>query len=339
VVGGTSVRVSVSKSGRSFSVAPAESVLDAGLRAGLNLPHGCRGGNCGACRARLLRGTVHYPHGRPLGLSDAEVEDGLILLCQARPLDDLSLETFDVSMAEDARIKRLPCRIERTVAWSHDVLGLFLRLPAAEAFPFAPGQYLDVILPGGRRRSFSIACPPHDAPLLELHVRRVPGGEWTEPLFTEPERRRLLSIEGPLGSFVYRVGSVAPLLLVGGGTGLAPLKSILRHVIDNDSTREVTLYWGVRGERDLYAHLELEDLARRAPGFRYCAVLSEADAAWTGRRGWVHDAVLEDMRSLDGYDIYAAGPPAMIEAVRQTFPARGADERRLFFEAFDWSGV
>ena len=213
------MRVSLAKSTRSFSVAPDQPVLDAALDAGLNLPHSCKGGNCGACRARLLGGMVHYPNGRPLGLSDAEVAEGLILLCQARARTDLVIDTVEVSTPEDAIIKRLPSRIDRTERLSHDVLGVYLRLPAAEPFRFEPGQYIDILLSGGRRRSFSIASPPHDSRPLELHVRRVPGGELTEELFAERTRSSLLRIEGPLGRFVYRQNAGAPMLLVGGGTG------------------------------------------------------------------------------------------------------------------------
>jgi len=333
------VRVSLSKSDRSFSVAPEQPVLDAALDAGLNLPHSCKGGNCGACRARLLQGEVRYPNGRPLGLSDAEVGEGFILLCQARASSDLSIDTLEMSTPEEAVIKRLPSRIERITALSHDVMGVFLRLPAAEAFHFEPGQYIDVMLPGGRRRSFSIASPPHDSRLLELHIRRVSGGEFTERLFAEDARSTLLSIEGPLGRFVYKLspGPPAPMLLVGGGTGLAPLKSIFRHVIENGLDREMILYWGVRGERDLYAHGELEDLARRTPNFRYRAVLSEPGSTWQGRRGWVHEAVLRDIERLDATDIYASGPPAMISALRRGFELRGADPARLFFDSFDYA--
>lgn len=332
------MRVSLSKSDRSFSVAPDEPLLEAALNAGLNLPHSCKGGSCGACRARLVRGEVGYPNGPPLGLSAAEAAAGFVLLCQARARGDLCIEPVEVSTPDQAVIKRLPCRIEHAAIWSPDVMGVFLRLPAAEAFQFEAGQYVDILLPGGRRRSFSIASPPHDSRPLELHVRRVAGGEFTERLFTREPRNTLLTIEGPFGHFAYRPAS-APLLLVGGGTGLAPLKSILRHVIETGVQREITLYWGVRGEVDLYADRELQDLARRTARFRYEVVLSNADAAWPGRRGMVHDAVLKDVERFDVPDIYASGPPAMVEAVRREFARRGADPARLCFESFDWEPV
>ena len=330
------MRVSVSKSDRGFSVAPDEPLLDAALNAGLHLPHSCKGGNCGACRARLLRGEVDYPNGPPLGLSKAEAAEGFVLLCQARARCDLCIEIVEVGTPDQAVVKRLPCRIERGEIWSPDVMGVFLRLPAAEAFLFEPGQYVDILLPGGRRRSFSLASPPHDSRPLELHVRRVAGGEFTERLFAAEPRNTLLTLEGPFGQFVYRPAR-EPLLLIGGGTGLAPLKAMLRHVIETGIRREITLYWGVRGEVDLYAHRELEALARSTAGFRYEAVLSDAAAGWTGRRGLVHDAVLRDTERFGVADIYVSGPPAMVETVRREFVLHGADPARLFFEAFDYA--
>lgn len=336
------MRIRLSKSNRSFSVAPDQSLLDAALGASLNLPHSCKSGNCGSCRARLLEGEIHYPNGPPLGLSEREVADGLVLLCQARARTDLTIATYEVTAPDQALIKRLPARIERALPLSHDVMGLFLRLPVAETFRFEAGQYVDIMLPGGRRRSFSIASPPHCSRVLELHVRRVAGGEFSERLFDEDPQNALLSVEGPLGQFVYRPG-VAPMLLVGGGTGIAPLLSILRHVIDNGIERDMTIYWGVRSERDLYAHAALEDLAQRYPAdgsparLRYVPVLSEPSSDWRGSRGFVHEAVLKDIVDLEKYDVYAAGPPAMITAIRSGFGMRGVAANRLFFDSFDYA--
>jgi CDP-4-dehydro-6-deoxyglucose reductase, E3 len=335
------VRVRLSKSDRSFDVVAGEPVLEAALRAGLNLPHSCKGGNCGACRARLLEGAVAYPNGRPLGLSQAEEADGLVLLCQARARGDLLIETFEAVSAEEISTKRLPCRVARAERLSHDVMAVHLKLPAAERFDFKPGQYIDIMLSKGRRRSFSIASPPHDSPTLELHVRRAPGGEFTERLFGEGGvERALFTLEGPLGHFYYRempLAPQAPMLLIGGGTGLAPLMSIMRHVLDNRLEREMILYWGVRSQRDLYAHAALEELARRAGRLRYVPVLSEPSAGWSGLTGYVHEAVLACAEPLGRCEIYASGPPAMIEAVRREFPRCGADSARLYFDSFDYA--
>ncbi len=331
------MRVSLANSDRAFSAAPGRSVLDAALAAGLNLPHSCKAGNCGACRALLLKGNIHYSR-QPLALSEDEIAEGMILLCQAHARSDLILDLPVTRFADEVSIKRLPCRIERALQVSHDVMVLHLRLPAAESFCFEAGQYIDVMLPGGRRRSFSIASPPHDSSLLELHVRRVAGGEFTERVFSEASLGSLLTIEGPLGQFVYRP-SAAPMLLIGGGTGLAPLNSIIRHVVGNALPRSMRLYWGVRSERDLYADAMLRALAQKSASLRYIPVLSEPTPQWDGRRGLVHEAMLSDLDpgDLGNCDVYAAGPPAMVSAVRQELAARGLPASRVYFDSFDYA--
>jgi CDP-4-dehydro-6-deoxyglucose reductase len=338
------VRVRIAQSERSFRVDRDRSVLDGALRAGLNLPHSCRSGNCGSCRARLIEGTIRYPSGPPLALSAAEGADGFVLLCQARADSDLLIEIVEAAAPDEVLVKRLPSRIARTVPLAHDVLAVYLQLPAAERFDFKAGQYIDVLLPRGRRRSFSIASPPHDSRLLELHVRRAAGGEFTEPLFAGRMAGALLDIEGPLGRFVYRgpgagarTGEAAPMLLIGGGTGLAPLMSIMRHVTETGLERDMTLYWGVRTDRDLYAHAALESLAQRTPSFRHVPVLSEPSPEWQGLSGWVHDAALAQVVDLAAHDIYASGPPAMVDAVRRAFTASGVDPARLWFDSFDYA--
>jgi CDP-4-dehydro-6-deoxyglucose reductase, E3 len=330
------VRISVGNTGRVFEAGAQEPILDAALRAGFNLPHSCKGGNCGSCRVRLLQGQIEYPTGTPLGLSAGEIAEGLVLLCRAYARSDVSIDIAEIRSAEESGPKRLPCRIERLIDLAHDVKAVFLRLPAAEPFRFEAGQYLDVLLPGGRRRSFSIASPPHDARPLELHVRKVAGGLFSESLFQQLGAGALLSIEGPLGNFRYR-DAAKPLLLVAGGTGLAPLKSIFRHVLENQIARPVTLYVGARARRDLYEHPQLTELAQTSGQLRYIPVLSEPDADWNGRRGFVHAAVMADIERLVDYDIYSAGPPVMIESLRRDFLARGADPAQLQFDSFEYA--
>ncbi len=330
------MRVSLAKSERSFGATADQSLLAAGLAAGLRLPHGCRGGSCGACRARLWSGEVRYPHGEPLGLSPAEAAAGAILLCQARAVSDLTLEITELRSPEQVTVRQLPCRIQSLRRLAHDVVAVSLRLPAAEPFDFEPGQYVDILLPGGLRRSFSLASLPEESRLLELHVRRVAGGAFSEPMFEPAAVGSLLTLEGPFGGLCYR-HSQAPMLMVAGGTGLAPLHAILRRVLRRGIVREFLLFWGVRAEADLYAHEELLALASRTPSLRYVPVLSAPAAGWTGRRGWVHEAVLAGRETLAGVDIYACGSPAMLEAVRRDFPLRGADPLSLFLESFDYA--
>ena len=323
---------------RTIVVGEDRPVLEAALASGLNIPHSCKSGHCGSCRARLLQGRIEYPHGRPLGLSEGEEGEGFVLLCQARALTDLTVELRQVASAADAEIKTLPARIARLRKLAPDVMQVFLRLPAVERLDFAPGQYLDILIEGGRRRSFSIASPPHDSELIELHVRHVPGGSFTRRLFGALTDGALLKIEGPLGQFVYREGT-RPALLIAGGTGFAPLKSMLRHALEGGSHRRFLLYWGARTPIDLYEEPLVLDWTRRHSQLTFVPVLSEADAPHGGSRraGWVHEAVLADHPSLAPYDVYAAGPPAMIEAIRSTFPSRGLPADQLHFDSFDYA--
>jgi CDP-4-dehydro-6-deoxyglucose reductase len=335
--------VRIDPHGRTIRVRAGQPVLEAALAAGLNLPHSCKSGHCSSCRARLRSGAVRYPGVRPAGITAEEEAAGNVLLCQARPLTDLVVEARLIATVGDVEIKTLPCRIARMTPLAPDVMQVWLRLPAVETLRFQPGQYLDVLLEGGRRRSFSIASPPHDSELIELHVRRVPGGGFTDRLFGagssagDLNTGALLRIEGPVGQFTYRPGT-SPVIMIAGGTGFAPLKSVLRHVLEAspDRGRDIHLYWGARTASDVYEESLVQTWAHQYPQFHFCAVLSEASD--TGQRlGWVHEAVLADHPDLSGFEVYAAGPPAMIEAIRASFPRHGLSPDRLYFDSFDYA--
>jgi CDP-4-dehydro-6-deoxyglucose reductase, E3 len=337
--------VRIEPHGRTLRVRADQPVLEAALAAGLNLPHSCKSGHCSSCRARLVAGEIRYPGGRPLGITLAEERSGHILLCQARAQSDLTVEARFVASVADVEIKTLPCRIAALAALAPDVMQVLLRLPTVERLRFHPGQYLDVLLPGGRRRSFSIASPPHDSELLELHVRRVSGGGFTERLFGSGgaidaplTAGSLLRIEGPIGQFSYREGR-DPVLMVAGGTGFAPLKSMLRHVLETGGGRDIHLYWGARHARDIYEETRVLEWVRRHPRLTFATVLSEPTAteAAHSRVGLVHEAVLADHPDLSRFEVYAAGPPAMIEAIRESFPRHGLPAGRLYFDSFDYA--
>jgi CDP-4-dehydro-6-deoxyglucose reductase len=331
-------KVLIEPHGRHITVGADRSVLEGALAAGLNLPHSCKSGHCASCRARLRAGEIEYPNGIPVGLTSEEAQAGNVLLCQARARSDLIVEARLITSVAEVDIKTLPCRIARLTLLAPDVLQVFLRLPAVESLRFHPGQYLDILLDGDRRRSFSIASPPHDSDLLELHVRRVAGGGFTEHLFDASPVGSLLRIEGPIGQFVYEESS-APLLMIAGGTGFAPLKSMLRHVLESGIDRPIHLYWGARQSQDVYEEERVLGWARQYPQLRFTAVLSEATETKAShhRLGWVHEAVLADHANLEPFDVYAAGPPALVEAIRATFPRHGAREGRLFFDSFDYA--
>jgi CDP-4-dehydro-6-deoxyglucose reductase len=337
--------VRIEPHGRTLRVGAGQPVLEAALSAGLNLPHSCKSGHCGSCRARLLTGQIHYPNGPPLGLTPAEAQSGHVLLCQARATTDLTVQARLIASVADVEIKTLPCRIARLTPLAPDVMQLWLRLPAVERLRFHAGQYLDVLLEGGRRRSFSIASPPHDSEQLELHVRRVAGGGFSERLFGAADggapalgTGSLLRIEGPVGQFSYRAGA-GPALMVAGGTGFAPIKSLLRHVLETGIRRDIHFYWGARHTRDVYQEQLVLEWLQHYPQLKFTAVLSEATAleAAHHRAGWVHEAVLRDYPDLAAFEVYAAGPPAMIEAMRAGFPQQGLPRERLYFDSFDYA--
>jgi CDP-4-dehydro-6-deoxyglucose reductase len=335
-------QVTIIPTGQRFAADPGENLLAAALRAGLNLPHSCKGGHCASCRARVLSGEFAYPEPElPAGITAEEAAEHYALLCQAVALTDVVVETREVRPAPDIEVRSLPCRIDRMDRLADDVLAVFLRLPAVEHLPFRAGQYLDFILSGGRRRSFSIASAPDDGPTIELHVRRASSSGFTGQLFDTMRSGTLLRIEGPLGQFWFRNESPRPALMIGGGTGYAPLRAMLRQLLAVGDRRPVTLYWGARAQGDLYEHHWLTSLATTRARFDYRPVLSAPrpdDDAQPAAIGLVHEAVLADLGDrLASCDVYASGPPAMVEAIRHSFIERGLPREQLFFDSFDYA--
>lgn len=334
-------RVTLLPSQQVLAVERGETILDAALRAGLNLPHSCKGGHCSSCRARMREGQVGYPLGRPLGLTEEEERDGYVLLCQAHAAsEDLTIEVREIRPpVPDIMVKSLPCRVEQLRRLAPDIMAVFLRVPASESFHFMPGQYLDIMLPQNRRRSFSIASTPGDGKFIELHIRRVASGEFTQQVFDGTLEKSLLRIEGPLGQFWFRRESSRPALLIGGGTGYAPLRSMLHSLLEVGDRRPLHLYWGAQAAVDLYEDAHIRALCAQHPNLHYVPVLSapRAEDRWSGRTGWVHAAALEGHPDLASFDVYASGPPVMIETIRREFVQRGLPPGQLFFDSFDYA--
>lgn len=323
-------------SNRSFTVESDESVLEAALKAGVSLPYSCRSGSCGSCRCQMIEGEVSYPEGMPIGLSETEHEAGAVLACRAHAETGLVLEVQELSRLTEVIIKTLPARVMSMQRLNHDVMQVFLKLPAVERLDYLAGQYVDILLRDGSRRSFSLANAPGSSEELELHIRHVPGGQFTTAVFEEMKEKALVRVQGPLGSFFLREDSQRPIILVGGGTGFAPLKAIIEQVIEDGIGRPIHLYWGARDIADLYSDLPRQ-WQEMLPNFRFTPVLSDASDEWQGRRGWVHEAVLEDYPQPADHDVYMAGPPPMIEAGHAAFAAAGLPETQLFFDSFDFA--
>ncbi len=333
-------RISLQPDGHQFDAEADQTVLEAALAADLLLPHGCRDGACGTCKGKVLEGEVDYGIYSENALTDAEREAGLALFCCARPLGDLVLEARNVTRAADIPVKKLPCRVQKLDRLAADVMLVDLKLPASEAFRFRAGQYIDILLAGGQRRSFSIANAPDDAAHLELHVRRIEDGKFTNHVFDTMKEKDILRFEGPLGSFWLREDSARPIVMVAGGTGFAPIKSNVEHMIARGLTRPVTLYWGARDRAGLYLDALARSWEAALPGLRYIPVLSDLgpEDDWDGRRGLVHQAVLDDLGDLSGHEVYACGAPGMIAAARNSFTTeRALPEDQFFADAFTFA--
>lgn len=331
-------RVVINPSQRVFLVQANETVLDAAIRQGIHMPYGCRNGACGKCAGKLISGKMHYAQAIK-ALTETEQKLGQVLCCQMLPDSDLEIEVRETGQAADVQVKKLPCRVEIMQQLNHDVMYLKLKLPETERMQFLPGQYIDFLLNDDRHRSFSIANPPHDDAFIELHIRHVEGGEFTSEIFENLHVKDMFRIEGPHGNFYLREDSNAPIIFMAGGTGFAPIKSIIESMLLARTERSVHLYWGARAKEDLYQDEVVKTWIRQYPLIRYTPVLSEPKAGdnWTGASGFVHESIIKDYPDLSRYEIYAAGPPAMVYAGKEAFERCGLELDNYISDAFEFN--
>jgi CDP-4-dehydro-6-deoxyglucose reductase len=330
-------QVTIQPSGHQFIVEEDETILEAALRQGFSLPYGCRNGACGSCKGKVLSGALDYGTHSATALKDEEKTQGRALFCRARPLTDLTIEAKEIGAARDIVVKTLPCRVEQLEKRADDVMVMKIKLPANERLQFLAGQYIDFQLKDGKTRSYSLANPPHDDALLELHVRHVLGGLFTDTVFSTLKARDILRLKGPLGSFFIREDSDKPMIFIAGGTGFAPIKGMLEHAFAEHTDREMVLYWGVRALKDLYMAELPRQWQAEQPNFSFIPVLSNPQPVdhWQGRTGFVHEAVLADFADLSGYQVYACGAPVMVDSAREAFTrTRGLPEDEFFADSF-----
>ncbi|MCF6325639.1 MAG: CDP-6-deoxy-delta-3,4-glucoseen reductase [Gammaproteobacteria bacterium] len=331
-------KIVISPAGKTFEAEEGESILDAALRHGVSLSYGCRNVVCGACKGKLISGEVSYRDLEPTALSEAEKSAGMILFCGAEPCSDVTVAVNEIASSEEIIVEQYPVRVVKLDKLAPDVMRVYLKLPDSSRMQFLAGQYIDVLLRDGRRRSFSLANAPHDDALIELHIRYIDGGEFTDHVFRDMKEKEMLRIEGPLGGFFLREASPRPMIFVAGGTGFAPVKGIIEHALAENIDRPVYLYWGARAEVDLYLNELPKEWAERGV-VNYVPVLSDVNETdqWQGRSGYVHQAVLDDFPNLSGYDVYAGGPPVMVSAARDAFSAQGLSEENFFYDAFEFA--
>lgn len=334
--------ITVQPSGRSFEAESQETMLAAGIRQGIGLPYGCKEGACGSCKCRKISGTVkHGPH-QEKALSAQEEADGYVLTCVGVAQTDVVLESRQVTHAGAFPIKKMPARVALLEKLSHDVMRVRLQLPANDLIQYHPGQYVEFLLKDGVRRSYSMANAPHTliengAPLIDLHIRHMPGGRFTDHVFATMKEKEILRIEGPYGSFHLRDDSPKPMILLAAGTGFAPIKAIIEHLQFMGITRDAVLYWGGRRPQDLYLDDWVQARLAEMPHLKYVPVVSDAlpEDGWTGRTGFVHLAVLQDFADLSGHQVYACGSPIVVESARKDYVERaGLPEEEFYADSF-----
>jgi CDP-4-dehydro-6-deoxyglucose reductase len=336
-----SFKVTVQPSQHEFTVEPGQTVLDAALAAGIVLPYSCHSGACSTCKGRVVQGSYEAgPHPAQI-LPPEDLAAGYTLFCQARPTTDLVIEAREIRMASDIQIRKMPSRVMEMDKAADDVMIVQLQLPTADPFRYYAGQYLEFILKDGRRRSYSMASPPSDDNRVELHIRHMPGGVFTDHVFgagaTQMKLREIQRVEGPFGSFFLREDSDKPIVFLASGTGFAPIKAIIERMAQQGVQRPAVLYWGGRRPKDLYMHARAEEWARTLPGFSYVPVVSDAlpEDGWTGRSGFVHQAVLQDIPDLSGHQVYACGAPIMVDSARKDFTQlNGLPAEEFYADAF-----
>lgn len=312
--------ITVNPVGKQFECHEGETILDAALRSGVMLKHGCRDGRCGDCRtvseSPLAEGAVTYPAG--LALAESDLAGETLLCCQAVAHQDLALNAPEVTALEGISVQKLVSRVLAKDLVSPDVVVLKLMLAPGSDFRYRPGQYIDIGLPDGVTRSYSMASAVLDNNAIELHIRLKVGGVATPFIFNELGLRKMVSVEGPYGSF-YRRDTMAPMVLLASGTGFAPIKAMMEQLISEGNERSVHLYWGGRAVADLYMHELCCGWAERLPWFEYIPVVSDVTDGWSGKTGFVHQAVIADLPDLAAYEVYACGAPIVIESARRDF--------------------
>jgi NAD(P)H-flavin reductase/ferredoxin len=333
---GAGFHILVHPDNRIIPVREGEHLLEAALREGMPAPFECRNGGCGMCKATLLYGGVDYGLYQESALPAEERANGKLLLCCATPLSDLEIEYVPTRTPGNVPVRVYTARVAKMNRLADDVMQLVLKVQGDQVPLFYAGQYINILLPDGEKRSFSFATAPHQRDHIELQIRLMPGGRFTTHVFNEMKEGDTLEFEGPLGSFFLREDSRKPIIFVAGATGFAPVKSMVEHAFHIGMKRKMFLYWGARRLRDLYLADLPRQWAREHDNFVFVPVLSEPapEDNWSGRSGLVHEAILADFPDLSEHQVYACGSVAMVQTAHPAFMAHGMSEHDCFSDAF-----
>jgi propane monooxygenase reductase subunit len=318
----------------------SETVLNAAFRQGYMLMHGCKEGQCSACKSYLLDGEVDLEKYSTFALPDFERDEGYVLLCRTHVYSDATIEliNYDEEILRSANpIVEATAEVAEIESLTHDIRRLSLKLVKPERLKFAAGQYVDVRIPGtDEHRAFSMANTPAAGERLEFIIKSYPGGRFSSLLEGTLKPGDRLELKGPYGTCTLRESHESDVVLIGGGAGMAPLWSLLNTVAESGKSRNVTFYYGARSGRDLFYRDKLQALEERLPGFRCFLALSEAasEDAWSGETGFISDVCDRLHADLSDSDCYVCGPPPMVDAALALLERRGVPAHRIFFDKF-----
>lgn len=318
-------------SGKTFEASSDSTILDSATQSHVSLPYSCKTGRCSTCKCKLVSGETKVLV-TELGLTETEKSEGWILSCVRTAITDVVLEVEDFGDVVMPVARTQACRISSLEKLAPDVIKVVLRLPPNVALDFIPGQYIDVIGPGGVRRSYSLANAPKADNTLELHIRAVENGAMSQYWFNQSAVNDLLRLHGPQGTFFLRDIAKRDLIFLATGTGLAPVKAMLEglQIIPADQQpRSIAVIWGARYEHDLYF-----DVTSLPGTQKYIPVLSRAEATWQGERGYVQDVLLRQISDLRNAVVYACGSDSMIHSSKSKLAAAGLPTQHFFSDAF-----
>jgi len=328
----TSFTVHIAQARRTVEVPAGTTVLTAALDAGIPYPFGCQSGNCGACKSRLLHGEVAMRAHSDFALTDDERARGLFLACRALPRSDSDVAWLEEDDFIFHSRRRLDCRVAAVDRATHDIMRIRLEIASGGPFAFSAGQFASVTFEDCPPRDYSIANMPGD-PILEFHVRLTPGGATSAHVSDRLKAGDPVRVEGPFGSSYLRESHRGPIVVVAGGSGMAPMKSVVERALQKALPQPIHFYFGVRAVRDLYLHEHFARLAAMHENLSFIPVVREAAPAGM-RSGLVHDAIGQDFDTFDGCKAYLAGPPAMVEAAARLFEQRGMRRLDIHADAF-----
>jgi len=330
--------VIVQPSAHQFDIEEGESILDAAMRQNIDLPYGCRGGVCGSCVGFVLKGEVYYDD-EPIALDDEMKKNKQALFCIAKTKSDLEISIEELDDVDALDVKQYACHVSSKDRLCHDVIALKITLDNNERLQYHAGQYIEFILEDGKRRAFSIANAPHNDDLIELHIRHVDGGLFTDFLFESMPENSSLKMQGPLGQFYLRENRQRPIIMMGGGTGFGPLKAMLEHIEHVGFDQPIHMFMGVRALRDLYMDEMAKQWMQNNKNLTFTPVLSDpmSEDQWQGETGFVHQAVANKFNDLSAFDIYMSGPPPMVNAAVDLFVKQGTSKDNMFSDAFEYS--